>query len=640
MIDHSTVDKIIDTADILDVVQEYVTLKKRGTNYIGLCPFHNEKTPSFNVSPSRGIFKCFGCGKGGKSVRFIMEHEQMTYVEALRFLAKKYHIDIVEKEQTEDDKAQKSARESLLAVSSFAQKYFSRMLQEDMEGIAIGQSYLKERGFSAPISEKFQIGYCPDRKDAFTQEALKNGYKIEFLEQTGLTVKKEEWQADRFSGRIIFPIHSISGQVIGFGGRTLKSDKKIAKYLNSPESDIYHKSNVLYGLYFAKKSIVNLDKCYLVEGYIDVTSFHQAGIENVVASSGTALTSQQIRLIKRFTNNITVLFDGDAAGLKAAIRGIDLILEEGMNVKVALFPDGEDPDSFSRSVGSSGVMEFLKKEEKDFISFKTKLLLEEAKDDPTKRAGLIRDIVSSIAVIPDKPLRSEYISLCSKLMKVEEEMLHFEVNARLRKKTTPKTEENIPDEPRQQAPQQVISPGEFYEEEREIIRVLLHYAEKELYPGNEDKEKITVAGYVTKQLLKDDLLLKHPVYSRIFNEYLKALSEDRELESKYFINHNDAAICKVAADLLTENNRLSKLWTRYDSKVETEDMILKKIVPKAINEFKYKYTKLLIKEITNKMMAAQEENNTELLNDLMQQIILLDKVKNQLSNDLGERTIM
>lgn len=644
MIDQDTVNRIFDSADIVDVVQDFVSLKKRGTNYLGLCPFHNEKTPSFSVSPSKGIYKCFGCGKGGNPVNFIMEHEQFTYAEALKYLAAKYHIEIVEKEESEAERQQKNDRENLIIVSLYAQRYFTRMLHESEEGKAIGMSYFRERSFNDTIIEKFQLGYSPEQRDAFTKEAIDKGHQMEFLEKVGLTIKKEDWQVDRFHGRVIFPIHSISGQVIGFGGRTLKTDKKVAKYLNSPESDIYHKSRVLYGLMQAKKAITQTDKCFMVEGYTDVISFHQAGVENVVASSGTALSIDQVRLIKRFTNNITVLFDGDEAGIKASIRGIDIILEQGLNVRVVSFPPGEDPDSFSKSCSSSELIEFLQKNEEDFISFKTKLLLKDAEKDPIRRSELLIDVVNSISVIPEKPVRSEYISTCARLLKVDEEMLHFEVNKRLRGKTYQKFSSSVEETQKakvQTLPEQPLSFGHhLFEEERVIARLLLNYGNHYFFTNVEENVQITVFNYIALELGKDDLTITHPPFRAILEEFLLAFHEGRTINNKHFTYHSDTEISKVAASLLSEKAILSQLWTRHESLIETEEMILGRIVPRAINEFKYKFIKHKLKEITSEMIGAQNNNDFDKIIDLQKQKIMLDVVKGKLSNELGERTIL
>ncbi len=429
MIDQPTIDRILDAANIVDVVSEFVTLRKRGVNYVGLCPFHADKSPSFYVSPSKNICKCFACGEGGTSVHFIMKHEQLSYFDALRFLAKKYNIEIQERELTEREKQVRNDRESMLIVNSWAQQYFSTLLHEHIEGKSVGLRYFAERGLREEVIRKFQLGYSLDQRDALYKSATKSGYKKEFLEKTGLVIIYDNGNVnDRFRGRVIFPVHTLSGKVVAFGGRILKKDEKTAKYVNSPESEIYHKSNELYGIYFAKQAIVKQDRCFLVEGYMDVIGMHQAGMENVVASSGTALTQGQIRLIHRFTNNITVLYDGDAAGIKAALRGIDMLLEEGMNIKVVLLPDGEDPDSFARSHSASEFAAFIRENETDFIRFKTNLLLADAGGDPIKRSALITDIIRTVAIIPDNIARSVYIRECSATMEIDEKVLLDEVN--------------------------------------------------------------------------------------------------------------------------------------------------------------------------------------------------------------------
>jgi DNA primase len=433
MIDRETIDRIFNAADIVEVISDFVTLRKSGQNYKGLSPFTNEKTPSFFVSPAKGIYKDFSSGKGGSVVGFLMEHERLTYPEALRYLAKKYNIEIVEKEPSPQEIEQKNERESLLILTQWAQRYFTNILQNTPEGQSVGMAYFRERGFTDEIVRKFQLGYSPRQKDALTREALKEGYKLDYLVKTGLTVEGENFRADRFRERIIFPIHGLTGNVIGFGGRILKSDDKTAKYLNSPESDIYQKGRILYGLFHARQSMAKNEKCFLVEGYTDVLGLHQAGIENVVSSSGTALTQDQIRLIKRFTNNVTVVYDGDEAGIKASLRGIDMILEEGLNIRVVPLPDGEDPDSFSRKLSASGFREYIKENETDFITFKTRLLIKEIKQDPVQRAALINDVIRSISVIPDTVTRSVYIKECARMLDTEERILYSQVY-NLRKK--------------------------------------------------------------------------------------------------------------------------------------------------------------------------------------------------------------
>lgn len=426
MIDQATIDRILDAAQIVDVVSEFVTLRRRGVNYIGLCPFHNEKTPSFSVSPSKGLCKCFSCGKGGNVVHFIMEHEQLSYYEALKWLARKYNIEVKERELTEEEKQASNLRESLFVVNQFASEYFQNVLYNVEEGQRIGMTYLRSRGFRDDIIKKFQLGYSTDNRDALARTAIEKGYKPEFLEKTGLCYRKDDGTLrDRFWGRVIFPVHTLSGKVVAFGGRVLNAATKNVqmKYVNSPESEIYHKSRELYGIYFAKQAMVRQDRCFLVEGYTDVISMHQSGIENVVASSGTALTSDQIRLIHRFTNNITVLYDGDGAGIKASLRGIDMLLEEGMNVKVCLLPDGDDPDSFARKHNATEYQAYINDHEVDFIRFKTDLLIEEAGKDPIKKANLITSIVKSISVIPDSITRNVYIRECSEMLRMEERVL-------------------------------------------------------------------------------------------------------------------------------------------------------------------------------------------------------------------------
>ena len=433
MIDQATIDRILDAAQITDVVSDFVTLRKRGVNYVGLCPFHDDKTPSFYVSPAKGLCKCFACGKGGNAVHFIMEHEQMSYPEALKYLAKKYGIEIKERELSSEEKMVQSERESLFIVNNFARDYFQNILRNHVDGRSIGMAYFRSRGFRDDIIEKFQLGYCTESHDALAQEALKKGYKKEYLVKTGLCYETDDHRLrDRFWGRVIFPVHTLSGKVVAFGGRVLASATKgvKVKYVNSPESEIYHKSNELYGIYFAKQAIVKQDRCFLVEGYTDVISMHQSGIENVVASSGTALTPGQIRMIHRFTNNITVLYDGDMAGIKASIRGIDMLLEEGMNIKVCLLPDGDDPDSFARKHNATEFQAFIQEHETDFIRFKTNLWFEDAGKDPIKRAELIGNLVQSISIIPEAIVRDVYIKECAQLLHVEDKLLVSEVAKR------------------------------------------------------------------------------------------------------------------------------------------------------------------------------------------------------------------
>ncbi|MRT93909.1 DNA primase [Ancylomarina sp. 16SWW S1-10-2] len=645
MIDQSTVQRIFDTAQIFEVVSDFVTLRKRGVNFLGLCPFHNEKTPSFTVSPAKGIYKCFGCGKGGNAVNFLMEHEHLDYVGALKYLGRKYHIDIVEEELSPEQEQRKNDRESMMIVNSYAQKYFSENLLQSNEGIAVGMSYMRERGFREDTIKKFQVGFCLDSWNAFSDQAIKTGYKKEFLVKTGLSIDKEKGPIDRFKGRVIFPIHGIAGRTLGFGGRILKKDPKAAKYLNSPESEVYHKSRILYGIYQAKKTIVQNDKCFLVEGYTDVLSFHQAGIENVVASSGTALTVDQIRLVKRFTNNLTIIYDGDSAGIKASLRGIDLVLEQELNVKVLLLPDGEDPDSFSRTMSSSELAQYIEKNETDFIVFKTNLLLADAKNDPVKRANLIIDIVRSIAIIPDNIIRSEYIKECSSILNVQEQVLYTEIDkikGHLQEQAW-KNEQRSNIELQAQEDsiinQSIIRADNDCDlEERALIRLLLNFGNEELFSTKNEQgeeEIIRVGNYIVDELERDELSSVNETYQQVFDEYMKN-KFDPNFEAKiFFRDHTDSKIVQLAADIMSEPYQLSDMWTRKDSYLESEEMKLKEIVPKQVNEYKGKKVKILLEEVVQEMQQVQESGDTDRLMELMKQKMLLDQIKNAILKELG-----
>ncbi len=644
MIDPSTIERIIDTAEITEVIQDFITLKKRGVNYIGLCPFHNEKTPSFTVSPSKGIFKCFGCGKGGNSVNFVMEHEHVSWVEALRFLAGKYGIEIIEKEISPEEKEKQDDRESMMLVSGFAGKFFAGCLNNHEEGLAVGMEYLKERGYRRPVIDKFQVGYSPGKWDAFTQEALKNGFKAEYLEKTGLSINKGDKLFDRFNGRIIFPIHSLSGRILAFGARTLKQDKNTAKYLNSPESEIYHKSRILYGLFFAKRSIVQNDKCYLVEGYTDVLSMHQAGIENVVASSGTALTSGQIRLIKRFTNNITVLYDGDEAGIKASLRGIDLILEEGMNVKVLMFPEGEDPDSFSKKSNSESFIEYIRENELDFVLFKTRLLSEEAKSDPVKKATMIGDVVRSVAKIPDRITRMVYIRECAAILNVEESILYSEADDIRRKEAVKKNRHQYNDQQRSKSEkitsQSALMNSPLPEKEiheREIIRLLVNHGSKELFPSTENhpEKPVTVADFIINELERDELVLSNVIYNIIIRECKNLIGQNMIPSEKSFSNHQDTEISHVAADLLSTSYDLSRIWKRKEAQVETEEDVLKELVPSTVLAYKSFLVREWLKDTEAKLKDAGDEESIL----LQQRYMILKNINMQLARQLGNRTV-
>ena len=645
MIDQETINRIFDAADIVDVVSDFVQLKKAGSNYKGLSPFSNEKTPSFMVSPSKGIYKDFSSGKGGNAVGFLMEHERLSYPDALRYLAKKYNIEIVEKEKTAEDIRQENERESLMVVTSYAQKFFTEKLHKNAEGKAIALKYLLERGLRENIIDKFQLGYNPDYHDAFTSEALKKGYKKEYLVKSGLTIDKEGRMFDRFRGRVIFPIHALSGAVVGFGGRTLRSDKNIAKYLNSPESEIYHKSRILYGLYFAKKEIVKEDKCYLVEGYTDVIAMHQAGIENVVSSSGTALTPEQIRLIKRFTPNVTILYDGDPAGIKASFRGIDLILEEGLNVRVLLLPEGEDPDSFSRKNNSTAFKEYIDENDRDFITFKTDILLKDAQSDPVKKANLITDIVRSIAVIPGAINRSVYIKECSSLLDVDEKVLYSEVNKIRKQKLEQKwrSEKSAPEPAKREIPVQPLVPSfveEVYSEyeEREIIYFLLKFGNDTL-KISEEKGEITVAEYIIREIQNDNLEFENLVYKKVFEDSLSLIEKDLPLEEKHFIYHEDKKIQELAVEIFSSRYEISKVWKRKETYIELPGENLGFEVPKALFAYKNIIINKAYAETRNKMIEAAENNDDEKTIELQKQLITLKEVEKELAKKLGDRTI-
>ncbi|MFZ5939094.1 MAG: DNA primase [Bacteroidota bacterium] len=644
MIDQQTINQIFETADIVEVISDFVTLKKSGTNYKGLSPFTNEKTPSFMVSPAKGIFKDFSSGKGGNVVGFLMEHEKITYPEALRYLAGKYHIEINEKEESAEDIQQRNERESLLVVSEFARKYFSDQLLT-AAGKAIGMSYFRERGFRDDIIDEFQLGYSPEDRDALTSAARKAGYKTEYLVKTGLSIEKEGRYFDRFSGRVIFPIHSLSGNVIGFGGRTLKTDKNIAKYLNSPESEIYHKSRILYGLFQARKEIVNKNNCFLVEGYTDVLSMHQSGIRNVVASSGTALTTEQIRLIKRFTNNITILYDGDEAGIRASFRGIDMILEEGLDVKGLLLPDGEDPDSFARHHSSSEFLEFIAANQKDFISFKTDLLLSEAENDPIKKAQLISDIVRSISYIPDGIKRSVFLKECSNMLEVEERVLYTEVN-KIRRKRMEQSWGKTPPVPAQTVvPEQPVVPAfvqDIYSEneERELISFLLRFGNKVIRLDDDHHSEIGVAQFIIREIQNDELEFRNLVYKKVFEDILSLTEAGKPIEERYFVYHEDEKVRDLAVEILTQRYELSRVWHRKESYVELPGENLEQEVPKSLLSYKLAVVSLARSKMDQELLHAQKKMDNEELNHLLLQIQNLNQVKKLLTDGLGGRIIL
>ena len=646
-IPRETVEQILQAAHIEEVVGEFVTLKKRGSNLWGNCPFHNEKTPSFSVNPARNIFKCFGCGKAGDSAKFLMEHEHYTYPEALRYLAKKYNIKIEEKEQTPEEIMQQSIREKMFNINEFADKFFVDTLWNTEEGKTIGLQYFRERGYLNPIIEKFQLGYSPAKWDAFTTYAKQNGYSEELLEQIGLSLKGNKGLYDRYHGRVMFPIHNLTGRVIGFGGRILVNDpeKKSPKYQNSPESEIYDKKQTLYGIYFAKNAIARQDECILVEGYFDVLRMHQIGIENVVASSGTSLTMEQIRLVKRYTKNITMLYDGDAAGQHAALRGTDMILSEGMNVRVVLLPPEHDPDTFGKEYSVEYVSNYLKENAKDFVRFKTELLLKDAENDPIKRGQVIREIVETISVIPDSIFRITYVKECSRLLDMPEQTLTNELNKILRAKlkktlgidenvipeteattTTPKQEETVEDQ----------LPAGFFQE-RELVKLLLMYGKEMIIDERIDEngekllEQVSVAQFIVDDLKNDGFVFTNAVNQKIFNIFDKAIDEGIIPDDSFFVSHEDETIAQLAADLLSSPYKLDQ-WEKYGIFVKREEDILRATVLSSI----YRYKDLIIEQ---RRKAVEEELKAAA--DPDDQLILLkrkkdlDDIRKTINKELG-----
>ena len=666
MIDQATIDRILDAAQIVEVVSDFVTLRKRGVNYVGLCPFHNEKTPSFSVSPSKGLCKCFSCGKGGNAVHFIMEHEQMSYPEALRYLAKKYNIEIKERELTNEEKEVQSNRESMFIVNNFARDYFQNILKNHVDGRSIGLAYFRQRGFRDDIIDKFQLGFSTEGRDALAQEALRKGFKQEFLVKTGLCYETDDHKLrDRFWGRVMFPVHTLSGKVVAFGGRVLSTEnKKLAKYVNSPESEIYHKSNELYGIYFAKQAIVKQDRCFLVEGYTDVISMHQSGVENVVASSGTSLTPGQIRLIHRFTNNITVLYDGDMAGIKASIRGIDMLLEEGMNIKVCLLPDGDDPDSFARKHNATEFQNFIQEHETDFIRFKAQLLMEDAGKDPMKRAELINDIVRSIAVIPEAIVRDVYIKECGQLLRIEDKLLVSEVAKRRELQAekgnkpiasnnapTPQPGEMPPPFPPEEMeadtyqsfiPQEGKEGQEFYKYERLIIQMIVRYGEKVMCnltdeEGNE--VPVTVVEYVINDLKEDELAFHNPLHRRILSEASEHIHDQEFASERFFVAHPDPKISTIATELASDRYQLSKYHSKTQ-KLVTDEERLSEMVPMLMINFK---NAIVAEELKHIMYALQDPsiaNDNAQCDAVMQRYKEMKEIQNLMAKRLGDRVVL
>lgn len=683
MISQATIDSVFETARVEEVIGDFVNLKRAGSNFKGLSPFSDERSPSFMVSPAKGIWKDFSTGKGGNSVKFLMEHSQFTYPEAIRYLAKKYNIEIEETEQTEAEKANTDLRESMYLVSEFAAKYFQDVLVNSEEGKAIGLSYFKERGFTNETIKKFNLGYSPETWDALTKEALGKGYKLEFLESTGLTIPREDRPFDRFKGRVMFPIQSMSGRVLGFGGRILTNDKKAAKYLNSPESDIYHKSKVLYGIYHAKQSIAKQNNCYLVEGYTDVIQFNQAGIENVVASSGTALTPDQIRLINRLTRNITVLFDGDAAGLRASIRGIDLILEEGMNVRVCSFPDGEDPDSFARKNSHSDLVEYLENNSKDFIQFKASILMGEAKNDPIKKADLIRDMVASISKIPDRIQREVYIQECARIMDISEQVLTStlaqliqkdiaEANKKQKQEQRPfevvrnqppqggTFSGGDPEDPRSGPPEGYDYPGDqgyapqeqnqkidiLYGFERKVIEVLLLYGsvvedfEDVFLKGDEEgnvkevseKRRYKVFEKIYLSLQEDEIELSNALFKNIYTNIIDFYNQNETFSLDKYLMHLEPEFAQEVTNILMEDERLTiHNWEGQNIFPKQKSETIEQNVSETIFSMRWYLVSGIIAELKNSLLTDPQEDNSETLS----MVIDYSKLLNSFSKKLG-----
>lgn len=653
MITRETIDKVFETARVEEVIGDFVQLKRAGSNYKGLSPFSDERSPSFMVSPVKQIWKDFSSGKGGSVVTFLMEHEHFTYPEAIRFLANKYNIEIEETEVSQEDKAEANEKESLYLVSEFAKSYFTDTLLNTEEGKAIGLSYFKERGFTNETIAKFGLGYSPETWDAFTVEALAKGYQLEYLEKVGLTILREDGRHfDRFKGRVMFPIQSLSGRNLGFGGRILTNDKKAAKYLNSPESDIYHKSKVLYGIFHAKQAIAKQNNCYLVEGYTDVIQLHQAGVENVVASSGTALTPDQIRLINRLTKNITVLFDGDAAGLRASVRGIDLILEEGMNVKVCTFPDGEDPDSFAKNNSYEDLVHHLENNSKDFIQFKASLLMDEAKNDPIKKADLIRDMVVSISKIPDSIKRQIYIQETSRIMDISEQILLNTLAQLVQKdisdagkklKQEYKALEVVKAEPQSQQDKVNI----VYELERKIIEMLLLYGTMEaefddfILKANEDgemieeKETSTVKVHqrIYLSLQEDEVELANPMFKEIYNDLIAYFNQNEEFNIEQYLMQLSPEHSEMVTDILMlEEKELLHNWETKQIYVKTKDQNVSQYVSETIVSLREYLINKLIMDLMSSFSENEAENDLE---ELKATINDYNKLKVNLTNKIG-----
>lgn len=645
MIAPHAIQQVKEAARIEEVVGEFVALKRKGPRYLGLCPFHNEKTPSFNVSPNLGIFKCFGCGEAGDSIAFLQKHEHLSYVEAIRWLAKRYQIELPEEEQTPEQQLEQSERESLAVIQQWALEWSERQLWEGEEGRRIGLSYFHERGFTDATIREFRLGYVPERGNAFATAALAHGFTSELLEKAGWIKRREDGTAwDFFAGRVTFPVFGLSGQPIAFGARTLKSDKKLPKYFNSPESALYVKSRSLYGIFHAKKAIAEQQLCYLVEGYTDVISLHQAGIHNVVASSGTSLTEDQVRAIKRYAPTVCILYDGDAAGMKASLRGIDLVLKEGLNVKVVTFPEGEDPDSFAKAHSSKEVEEHLTGSAQDFLVFKTGLLMAEVGDDPVRKAAAIHDIVESIALVPDHVLRSLYVQQCSRLLEVNEQALLSEMNKVLRRQYRKKLGS---DEQATEAlvPAPIAPPRQPMEDvgtepqERDLLRMLLLYGHLEVpdpfaegVENEEERPLVSLGSLMFEMLATDDILFDHETYRDIYIDYRQQANLGRTVEGSAYVTHENAIWQRTAIDIITEKHELSINWKeRHKIHVKREHESLFDALEEAVDILKERRVDRMIRERQELLRHADEEH----MEELMREIVAYTEVKKKLARKTG-----
>lgn len=647
MIDRATIQRIMDAADIVDVVKEFVTLRKAGVNYKGLCPFHNEKTPSFVVSPGKQMCKCFSCGKGGNVVHFLMELEHMTYPEAIKWLGKKYGIEVQEKELTDAEREQQSERESMFAVNEWANKYFQDILHNHVDGVAKGMAYFRARGFRDDIIRKFSLGYSLEERDAMAKAALAHGFNAEYLLKTGLCYKTEDGRVlDRYHGRVIFPVHTVSGKTVAFGGRILNTEKvkNVGKYVNSPESEIYSKSHELYGLFQAKNAIVRHNRCFLVEGYTDVISMHQSGIENVVASSGTSLTEGQIRLLHRFTENITVLYDGDAAGIKASLRGIDMLLADGLNIKVLLLPDGDDPDSFARKHRAEEFQKYIDEHQVDFIKFKTNLLMDEAQGDPIKRAELISNVVRSISVIPNNIVRQMYIRECATSLSVSEELIVNEINKQHRngEKNDKSSKEENKEDQEEKSSVLPLDGSLSAAEERLIATLIVKYGNLPIDVGEEENNDTsqavqTVAAFVNDDLSRDGIELSNEVYKKILLEAVAHSSEPGWDPLLYFSAHPDSQVSQFASDAGQDSFILS---SKQRQQYVDDKYRLDEIVPRILHDYKHSIIKGQMRQVLLQLRDPNLKNDSTKITTLMKQYMELSTLEREFAKILGDRVVL